>query len=182
MSLARRRSRMRVALAAALAALTGLAGAGCGAASDAGPRDALRSLLAALASGNVAGACSDLTVAGSAELRPGFGGGTCAATLTTAVDYVRARAGEQAAVGRARVLPAVDVPLSPAPYRSGSSTASLRVSFDDPVLGAEQQEFDVGLRLTAGRWQVDSGIAALFTLLGPGSRQIRFSDGRPGAA
>jgi hypothetical protein len=163
------RSPTRIALAATLAALAGLAAAGCGAVSDAGPRDALGSLLADLASGNVSGACSDLTAAGTADLRPGFGGATCDATLTTAVDYVRARAGEQAAVGGATVLPAVDVPLSPAPYRSGSSTASLRVSFDDPVLAGEQQEFDVGLRLTAGRWQVDSGIAALFTLLQSGA-------------
>jgi hypothetical protein len=158
--------RLRTTLAAALA---GLAAAGCGTASDAGPRGALQTALADIAAGDVAGACGALTPAGAAELRQGFGGATCAATLTTAVGYVKARAGERAAVGGAKVLQAVDVPLSPAPYRSGSSTTSLRVSFDDPVLGGEQQEFDVGLRLAGGRWRVDSGIAALFTLLDAGS-------------
>jgi hypothetical protein len=145
-------------------ALAGLAGTGCASTSDSGPRHALLSVLDALGSGNVAGACGKLTPAAAAELRRGFGGATCPRTLATAAGYVRARTGEQAAVRGARILPAVDIPLSPAPYRAGSPTAALRVAFNDPVLG-QRQEFDVGLRLVGGRWQVDSGIAALFTLL-----------------
>jgi hypothetical protein len=152
-------------LAAALVAAFVLSG--CGSTSAKGPRDALSALLTALASDNAAGACRTLTPA-AAELRRGFGGSTCLRTLTTAVGYVAVRTGEPAAIRHATVLPTLDVPLSPAPYRDGASTTSLRVSFHDPVLG-EHQEFDVGLRRADGVWRVDSGIAALFTLLGSGT-------------
>jgi hypothetical protein len=153
----------RIVLRGAVA-LAGIAVAACGAPAGGGPRDALRSVLDGIAAGDVAGVCRNLTPAATAELRRDFGGASCTATLTTTVSYVRVRAGEQAAVRGARILPTVDIPLSPAPYRPGSTRTSLRVAFDDPVLG-EPQELDVGLRLLAGRWQVDSGIAALFTLL-----------------
>jgi hypothetical protein len=133
-------------------------------ASPAAPRAALRALLADLAAGDVAGACRAVTPTAVADLARAFDGSTCAQTLSAATGYIRVRSGEQAAVAGASVLPTVDIPLSPAPFRAGSTTTTLRVSYRDPVLG-EQQELDVGLRLDGDVWRVDSGIAALFTLL-----------------
>jgi hypothetical protein len=146
------------------AVLLGLSGCGVDAAARAAPRAALQTFLADLASGDVQGACRTATPRAVSDLARAFNGSTCAQTMATVTHYVEARAGEQAAVHSAVVLPTLDIPLSPAPYRRGSSTTTLRVSYEDPVLG-EPQELDVGLRRVGGSWRVDSGIAALFTLL-----------------
>lgn len=147
------------------AGLVCVALAGCGAAGgSSAPRAALRTFLADLAGDDVAGACATLTPNAVAELARAFQGSTCGQTVATAARYVMLRSGERAAIGGATILPTVDIPLSPAPFRAGSTTTTLRVSYRDPVLG-EQQEADIGLRLVAGGWRVDSGIAALFTLL-----------------
>jgi len=137
---------------------------GCGTSAPPGPRDAVRTLLADLAADDVPGACATLTPSAVADLARAFRGSTCTQTLRTLAGYVQVRSGERAAIAGASILPTVDIPLSPAPYLPGSTTTTLRVSYRDPVLG-EQQQLDVGLRLVGGRWLLDSGIAALFTLL-----------------
>jgi hypothetical protein len=157
------RSHRAAALLAVL--LAGGCGAGGGAQPPA-PSPALTALIADLASGDVAAVCAALTSGAATQLAGEFGGRTCSQTVGTAARYVGLRQGERQAVAAARVLPAMDVPLSPAPYRDGATVARLRVSFDDPVL-AEPQSFDVDLRWAAGRWRVSGGLDALFTLLAP---------------
>jgi hypothetical protein len=137
--------------------------AGCGAGAP-DPRPQLASLLASLAAGDVAAVCGQLTPAAVTQLAGDFGGTTCTQTVNTASRYVAGRAGERAAVAAADVLPATDLPLSPAPYHAGDGAARVRVGFDDPVL-AQRQYFDVILRRANGHWKVSSGLNALFTLL-----------------
>ena len=140
---------------------------GCGAGPPPGPRPALTALLRHLAAGDVGAVCAALTPDAVAELAVDFRGSTCSQTVSTAARYVALRQGERAAVAAARVLPALDVPLSPAPYHGGETAARLRVAFDDPVLGGRAQTFDVTLRLAGSVWKVTAGLSALFTLLGP---------------
>ncbi len=152
------------ARAAALA--LALLACGCGSGADPGPRPALTALLAHLAADDVSAVCAALTPSAAAELAVDFRGRTCSQTVSTAARYVALRQGERPAVAAARILPTLDVPLSPAPYRGGETAARLRVAFDDPVL-AQPQTFDVTLRLAGGVWKVSSGLSNLFTLLAP---------------
>jgi hypothetical protein len=152
---------MLLAIAIAIAIACG--GCGGSAAPGDGPREAARAFLARLASGDVTGVCRSLSPAGAAELARDFGGATCRETAAEAARYVAVRSSMRAAIRGVRILPTLDVPLSPAPQRAGATSAALRLVIDDPVLGS-RQALDVGLRLTGGRWHVDSGVDALFTL------------------
>jgi hypothetical protein len=147
------------------ALLLALLACGCGSGPRPGPRPALTALLARLAAGDVGAVCAALTPNAVAELAVDFRGRTCSQTLSTAARYVALRQGERAAVAAATVLPTLDVPLSPPPYRAGDTVARLRIAFEDPVL-AQSQTFDVTLRLAGGAWKVSGGLSALFTLLG----------------
>jgi hypothetical protein len=143
---------------AALLAVLALAGCGEPAAIDPGPRAAATAFMQRLASGDVRGMCRSLSAAAAADLARDFGGSTCMATAAEAARYVAVRG---------IVIEAThDTPLSPAPFRAGAQTAALRLVVDDPVL-ASRQSFDVQLRLIAGRWRVDGGLNALFTLVDP---------------
>jgi hypothetical protein len=157
----------RARLSAALVAASALALAGCGgtpARDPHGPREAATAFLQRLASGDVRGMCRSLSGNGSAELAHDFGGVTCAESAAAATAYVAERDDLRRAIRGVRILPNIDVPLSPAPLRAGATTAALRLVVDDPVLRS-RQAFDVGLRREAGRWRVDAGMQALFTLV-----------------
>lgn len=149
-------------LLAALVASVALAGCGERAA-DPAPRAATAAFLDRLASGDVRGICRSLTVAAAAELARDFGGTTCARTAARAARYVAARPAVRASIRGVTILPTLDVPLSPAPHRPGARTTALRLVVDDPVLGS-RQALDIRLWLAAGRWRVDGGVNALFTL------------------
>jgi hypothetical protein len=168
-----RRRRRVVAAAILLVCTAAAAGCGDGRAPDGhGPREAAAAFLQRLASGDVRGMCRSLSANASAELANDFGGVTCAESAAAAADYVAARDDLRRAVAGVRILPNIDVPLSPAPYRAGATTTALRLVVDDPVLHS-RQAFDVALRRDAGRWQVDAGMQALFTLV----RAPAFGDG-----
>lgn len=155
-------SRRAYCLAALVAALLA---SGCGAASSPqGPRHALVTVLADLAAARNTAVCGDLTPGAVSELALEFGGENCAQTVGAATRYLASSPAERHSVARAKVLPALDLPLSPAPYYAGERTARARVQFDDPVLG-ERQFADMSLRFEHGRWRVGSGIDLLFTLL-----------------
>jgi hypothetical protein len=141
-----------------------LVASGCGGSKVPDPRPTVAGVLAGLAAGDVAAVCGALGPRAVAELAVDFGGASCAGTVATATRYVSRRAGERAAVAAARVLPAMDLPLSPAPYHAGDRTARVRISFHDPVLGQDQL-FDVTVARAGRGWQISSGIDALFTLL-----------------
>lgn len=163
----RRGRRAHAAGAAGLAVVAvAFAVAGCGepAAERLGPREAATAWLQRLAGGDVAGVCRSLTPRAVAELARDFGGTDCTQTSTRAARYVVGRKGMREAVRGVEILPTLDVPLSPAPQRAGATTAALRLVIDDPVLGT-RQAFDVGLRRIGGRWRVDRGVSALFTLV-----------------
>jgi hypothetical protein len=148
---------------------------GCGGAParDAqGPREAAAAFLQRLADGDVRGMCRSLSANASAELARDFGGVTCAESATAAAHYVASRDDLRRAVAGVRILPNIDVPLSPAPYRAGATTTALRLVVDDPVLHS-RQAFDVALRRDGGRWHVNAGMQALFTLV----RAPAFGDG-----
>jgi len=149
---------------AALLAVLALAGCGTPAVSDEGPRAAATAFLQRLASGDVAGMCRSLSAAGAAELARDFGGSSCLATAAEVARYVAVHPGQRDAVRGVVIEANHDTPLSPAPFRAGATTAALRLVVDDPVL-ASRQAFDVRLRLVAGRWRVDAGMNALFTLV-----------------
>lgn len=153
------------ALPAALAAVA-LASCGAPAADDAGPRAAVAALLARLAGGDERGICRSLTASAAADLRRDVGGSTCAATAAAAARHVATVPGLRAAVRDVAILPTLDVPLSPAPVRAGAQTAAVRVVIDDPVLGS-RQALDLRLRMQRGRWRVDDGVGALFTIVRP---------------
>jgi hypothetical protein len=174
-SVSRRRRAPSGALAALVVALS-IALAGCGekARERLNPRAAATALMDRLASGNARGVCRSLSARAQAELAPDFGGTSCPAMAAAAVRYVRNRAGMLEAVREVRILPTSDIPLSPAPQRAGTARAALRLVVDDPVLGS-RQAFDIVLRRIDGRWRVDGGIAALFTIVrsGPGERSQR---------
>ena len=151
--------------AIALALATALATAGCGAGTRrADPRLALSHLLGDLAGGNVHALCAGLTPGAVQQLAVEFGDGGCTATATSAVRYVASSPGERRALAHAAILPALGLPLSPAPYRTGDNAVRVRVRFKDPVLGA-RQFVDLSLRYGAGRWKVSGGLDALFTIL-----------------
>ena len=152
----------RFALATALVALA-LAGCGERAADDDGPREAAAAFLQRLATGDVRGLCRSMSAAAVAELARDFGGSSCPETAKAAARYVATARGLRSAIEEATILPTLDVPLSPAPQRPGATTTALRLVIDDPVLGT-RQALDVRLVLAAGRWRVDSGVNALFTL------------------
>lgn len=152
-------------LGVALAALVVCAGCGTGDASL--PRKSLQAFLAGLAASDVDRTCGLLAADAVAELAHEFGGASCGVTTHTATRYVMNRAGERAAVQTAVILPTMDIPLSPAPFRSGTTTTRLRLAFHDPVLD-QRQDIDVTMELIRGRWRVGRGIEALFTLLAPG--------------
>ena len=152
----------RLALAIALVALA-LAGCGERAADADGPRGAVAAFLQRLATGDVHGLCRSLSPAAVAELARDFGGSSCPQTARAAARYVASERGLRSAVREVTILPTLDVPLSPAPQRPGASTTALRLVIDDPVLGT-RQALDVRLVLAAGRWRVDRGVNALFTL------------------
>jgi hypothetical protein len=155
--------RGRAGLLAALVVALGVAGCGGRAAGDDGPREAAAAFLERLATGDVAGLCRSLSAGAARELARDFGGTTCRETAAEAARYVAVRPGARNAVRGVTILPTLDVPLSPAPYRAGDGTAALRLVIDDPVL-ASRQALDVRLRRVAGRWRVDGGVDALFTL------------------
>jgi hypothetical protein len=163
----RRPGRRRAGAAPALLAAVSLALAGCGdrAQEPLGPRAAAAALMDRLARGDVRGVCRSLSPRARVELALDFGGSSCRATAGAAVRYVGDREGMRQAVRGVRILRTSDVPLSPAPQRAGAATAALRLVVDDPVVGS-RQALDVVLRRIAGRWRVDSGIAALFTIVG----------------
>jgi hypothetical protein len=140
--------------------------AGCGGEHDAAPRQALQAFFAYVVAEDVSGACATATPAAVAELARDFGGGDCAETLAAVARYVRTTPGQRAALARAHVLKQGDTPLSPAPTRAGATVTQFRVSLRDPVL-RQTQKLDVTLRRRGGRWRVDAGVAALFTLLAP---------------
>jgi hypothetical protein len=145
-------------------AATSLVAAGCAGSRVPDPRPTVATVLAGMATGDVATVCGALGPRAVAELAADFGGASCASTVATATRYVSRRAGERAAVAAAHVLPAMDLPLSPAPYHAGDRTARVRISFHDPVLG-QLQLFDVTVVRSGSGWQISSGIDALFTLL-----------------
>jgi hypothetical protein len=161
-------SRGRRASIGALAALVALsiALAGCGgkAQERLDPRAAAAALMERLANADARGVCRSLSTRAQAELARDFGGSSCPATAAAAVRYVRDRTGMREAVRGVRILPTSDIPLSPAPQRAGTARAALRLVVDDPVLGS-RQAFDIVLRRIDGRWRVDSGVAALFTIV-----------------
>jgi len=154
------------ALVVALSVGPSVALAGCGgrAQERPGPRTAAAALMDRLADGDVGGVCRSLSSRARAELARDFGGASCPATAAAAVRYVRGRDGMRRAVRGVTILPNTDIPLSPAPQRAGAAHGALRLVVDDPVLGS-RQAFDVLLRRIAGRWRVDRGIAALFTIV-----------------
>jgi hypothetical protein len=157
----------RPAWGALVAALVLVALAGCGdtrTADRAGPRQAASALMARLASVDVAGVCGVLSAHARAELAVDFGGSSCPQTAAATVRYVRDRTGMQRAVRGVRIYPTLDVPLSPAPQRAGAATVPLRLVYDDPALHSTQA-FDILVRRIGGRWRVDSGISALFTIV-----------------
>ncbi len=142
-----------------------LALAGCGerASDDDGPREAAAAFLQRLATGDVRGLCRSLSPAAVAELARDFGGSSCQQTAKAAARHVARTSGLRRAVGDVTILSTLDVPLSPAPQRPGATATALRLVIDDPVLGT-RQALDVRLVLAAGRWRVDRGVNALFTL------------------
>ena len=152
-------------LAAVVVALS-IALPGCGdeAQERLNPRAAVAALMERLANGDTHGVCRSLAAHAQAELARDFGGTSCAATAAAAGRYVRDRTGMRDAVRGVRILPTSDIPLSPAPQRGDTNQAALRLVVDDPVLGS-RQAFDVVLRRIGGRWRVDAGIAALFTIV-----------------
>jgi hypothetical protein len=156
----------RVRALAALLAVLALAGCGEPVVSDAGPRAAAAAFMQRLASGDVRGMCRSLSAAAAADLARDFGGSSCRATAAEAARYVAVRPGQRDAVRGIVIEATHDTPLSPAPFRAGARTAALRLVVDDPVL-ASRQSFDLQLRLVAGRWRVDGGLNALFTLVDP---------------
>lgn len=164
-STSRRRRAGPVAWAALVLALS-IALAGCGdeARERLNPRAAAAALMQRLANADARGVCRSLSARAQAELARDFGGSNCPATAAAAVRYVRDRAGLRDAVRGVRILPTSDVPLSPAPQRAGTGRAALRLVVDDPVIG-RRQAFDIVLRRIGGRWRIDRGIAALFTIV-----------------
>lgn len=158
-------TRTRAQMIAVCAALTLM---GCGTDADGAPRAAARTFLQHLDSGDAAGMCAGLTSRGVAELARDFGGSTCLQTTRAVARFVRSAPGQRRAIAGARVLESTDLPMSPAPYRAGTDSTALRIAFDDPVLDRPQQA-DVQLRRIAGRWRLDLGVAALFTILRPTS-------------
>jgi hypothetical protein len=140
--------------------------AGCGGEHAAAPRQSLQTFLASLAAGDVPVACATATAAAVAELARDFGGRDCVETLTAVGRHVRTTPGPRLALARARILAQGDTPLSPAPTRADATVTQFRVSLRDPVL-RRTQKLDVTLRRRDGRWRVDAGVAALFTLLAP---------------
>lgn len=169
-------TRPRRACAGAPAALfvgLSLALAGCGekAQERHEPRAAAAALMERLANADARGVCRSLSARAQAELARDFGGPSCSATAAAAARHVRDRPGLREAVRGVRILPTSDIPLSPAPQRAGTDRVALRLVVDDPVLGS-RQAFDIVLRRIGGRWRVDGGIAALFTIV----------RGRPGGA
>jgi hypothetical protein len=153
------------AVVAVLALSVAPAGCGDGGPDPNGPRAAAAALMDRLVDGDVGGVCRSLSARARAELARDFGGASCPATAAAAVRYVRDREGLRRAVRGVTILPNTDVPLSPAPQRAGASRVALRLVVADPVLGS-RQAFDIGLHRIGGRWRVDSGIAALFTIVG----------------
>jgi hypothetical protein len=151
---------------AALAAALAVAGCGSSPEPDLGPRLAVAAFLQELASGDASGMCRSLSAAAAVDLARDFGGASCEETATEAARYVAARPGERDAVHGVVIEANQDTPLSPAPFRAGAKMVALRLVIDDPVL-ASRQAFDVRLRRVAGRWRVDGGINALFTLVQP---------------
>jgi len=162
----RRRRRAVPGATVAFVVALSLALAGCGdeAQERLDPRAAAAALMQRLANGDVRGVCRSLSARALAELARDFEGSSCPATAAAAVRYVRDRAGMREAVRGVRILPTSDIPLSPAPRRAGMQRAALRLVVDDPVLGS-RQAFDIVLRRIAGRWRVDGGVAALFTIV-----------------
>jgi hypothetical protein len=151
---------------AACAAVLAVAGCGSSPEPDLGPRLAVAAFLQQLARGDAPGMCRTLSAAAAADLARDFGGSSCETTAAEAARYVAARPGQRAAVRGVVMEANYDTPLSPAPFRAGATTAALRLVIDDPVL-ASRQAFDVRVRLVAGRWRVDGGMNALFTLVRP---------------
>lgn len=143
-----------------------LAVGGCGSSPQTGPRKGMSAFLRALAAGNVTNLCRDMSTAAVSELATNFRGSTCPATAGSMTRYVAHTAGEREAVATTVILPTLDVPLSPAPYRAGEKTTTLRLIIADPIL-RQDQAFDVTLRRNGGRWVVDGGVVAMFTLLTP---------------
>lgn len=160
----RRRAGVGAAAAVALALSGVLTGCGDEARERLGPRAAAAAFLERLANADVPGVCRSLSVRAQAELARDFGGSACPATAAAAVRHVRDRPGLREAVRGVRILPTSDIPLSPAPQRPGAARVALRLVVDDPVLGS-RQALDIALRRIGGRWRVDSGIAALFTIV-----------------
>ncbi len=158
----------RRALAALLVA-SALAGCGERAGDGGGARAAAHAFLERLATADVSGMCRSLSPAAVAELARDFGGASCSQTAQAAARYVASTRGLRSAIRGVRILPTLDIPLSPAPARPGATTVALRLVIDDPVL-ASRQALDVRLRLTGGRWRVDGGVNALFT-------RVRVRDG-----
>lgn len=159
-----RRAGVSAVAASVLALAIALSGCGDKAQERLDPRAAAAALMERLANADVRGVCRSLSARAQAELARDFGGSNCPATAAAAVRYVRDRAGMRKAVRGVRTLPTSDVPLSPAPQRAGATRAALRLVVDDPVLGS-RQAFDIVLRRIDGRWRVDGGIAALFTIV-----------------
>lgn len=155
------RIRLAVALLATVVAL-----GGCRDAADRpdSAAQSVASLLRALASGRLAQVCERLTQSGVAELRRDFGGSGCEQTARRTIDFVARLPRQRKALENATVLPTLDVPLAPGPARPIKGSARVRVLIHDPVLGVAQT-LDLGLRRTRGRWAVQSGIAALLTVM-----------------
>jgi hypothetical protein len=126
----------------------------------------MSAFLRALAAGNVTNLCRDMSRAAVSELATNFGGSTCHATAGSMTRYVAHTVGEREAVATTTILPTLDVPLSPAPYRAGEKSTTLRLIIDDPIL-RQDQAFDVTLRRIRDRWVVAGGVTAMFTLLSP---------------
>ncbi|MHB8694635.1 MAG: hypothetical protein ACYDHH_25640 [Solirubrobacteraceae bacterium] len=148
------------------AVLAALLAAGCGATrASPDPRRALTALLAELAAGDVGPVCQGLAPQAVSELATEFGGEGCRQTVGAAARYLTSSDSERRAVAAAKVLSALDLPLSPAPYYAGETSVRVRVQFDDPVL-SRRQFIDVSMRFDHGRWVLSGGIAGLFTLLG----------------
>ena len=164
--------RCAAAAAIALVGALSIALAGCGDRSTErlGPRAAAAALMDRLANADVGGVCRSLSAPARAELALDFGGSSCPATAAATVRYVRDHPGMREAVRGVRILPTSDVPLSPAPQRAGTASAALRLVVDDSTLGS-RQAFDIVLRRIDGRWRVDRGIAALFTIVRDPSRR-----------
>lgn len=159
---------MNRARAQTIAVCAALALTGCGTDADGAPRTAARAFLGHLERGDAPGMCAVLTPRGVAELARDFGGSTCLQTTSAVARFVRTAPGQRRAVARARILESTDLPMSPAPYRADADATALRISFHDPILN-RRQTFDVMLNRTGGRWRIDLGIAALFTIVQPTS-------------